>query len=83
MYWVGVPPTGEFATRQLGIGRALYLTDGEFLRRWSDRSHAVYLIVEQDMFDAWKERLKIDGVLPSAQWRSGTRIMLRNDGGVR
>ncbi len=80
VYWVGVPPTGEFATRQLGIGRALYLTDDEFLRRWADRSHAVYLIVEQDMFDDWKERLKIGSVLPSAQWRSGTRIMLRNDG---
>ena len=75
-----MPPTGEFATRQLGIGRTLYLTDEDFLRRWADRSHAVYLIVEQDMFDDWKERLQIDGTLPAAQWRSGTRIMLRNDG---
>ncbi len=78
VHWVGAPPGGEFATRQLGIGRALYLSDDEFLRRWADRSHAVYLIVEQDMFDDWKERLQIDGALPSAQWRSGTRIMLRN-----
>ncbi len=83
VHWVGVPPTGEFATRQLGIGRGLYLSDEEFLRRWADRSQAVYLIVEQDMFDDWKERLKIDGAPPCAQWRSGTRIMLRNGGGLR
>ena len=68
VHWVGILPLGEFATRQLGIGRALYLTDDAFLRRWADRSQAVYLIVEQDMFDHWKERLLIDGALPAAQW---------------
>ena len=79
--WIGVPPTGEFATRQLGIGRSLYLPDDEFLRRWSDRRHAVYLIVEEEDFAGWRDRLKLDGEPPREQWRSGTRLMLCNGGG--
>ena len=81
VHWVGVPPTSEFATRRLGIGQSLYLSDEEFLRRWTDRTQAVYLIVEEDLFDGWRERLRLDGELPRVQWRSGTRLMLCNDGG--
>ncbi|MBE7212885.1 MAG: glycosyltransferase family 39 protein [Gluconacetobacter diazotrophicus] len=78
IYWVGSEPMMDFATRQLGIGRSLYLSDDEFLRRWSDRSHAVYLIVEHDEYAGWRRRLS-----PAAnqEWRSGTRIMMGNGGG--
>ncbi len=82
IHWVGATPAMEFATRQLGIGRSLYLSDDDFLRLWSDRSRAVYLIVEQDSFDLWRDRLPPAGEAPRQEWRSGTRIMLCNGGGV-
>ena len=79
--WVGVAPSMEFATRQLGIGRSLYLSEDGFLRLWSDRRRAVYLIAEQDLFRAARDRLQPAGSAPYEEWRSGTRIMLRNGGG--
>lgn len=81
IYWVGPAPVMEFATRQLGIGRSLYLSDDDFLRRWSDRQHAVYLIVEEDSLPEWRDRLLHTGEPPRQEWRSGTRIMLSNGGG--
>ena len=82
VYWVDAPSTIEFATRELGIGRGLYLDADAFLRRWVDRDHAVYLIVEQDNLDRWLGRLTTVNGPPPQQWRSGTRVMLCNGGGV-
>ncbi len=77
--WVATTPMMEFATRQLGIGRALYLSDDEFLRLWADQQHAVYFIVEEDSLDEWRKRLPP----PVAhEWRSGTRVMLGNGGAM-
>ena len=83
VHWVGVPPDGEFATRQLGIGRALYLSDEEFLLRWADQTRTVYLIVEEDGYNDWKDRLTRDGVPVRPRWHSGTRFMFCNDGDGR
>ena len=33
VYWVHAHPTSEFASRELGIGRDLFLSDDEFVRR--------------------------------------------------
>ncbi len=77
IYWVHAQPSGEFASRELKIGRELFLSDEEFVRRWNS-SQTVLLITEVDEIARWQSALALTAaqVRPVAQ--SGTRVLLIN-----
>ncbi len=80
MVWVGVPPTGEFASRELHIGARLFLTGEEFRRRWASRQ-PVFLIVEQAEAGRWQRELALTPAQARPVLSRGTRLLLSN--GVR
>ncbi len=49
VYWLGANPDGEFASRELRINRALFLTERTFAQRWSGAA-PVFLCVEEADF---------------------------------
>jgi 4-amino-4-deoxy-L-arabinose transferase-like glycosyltransferase len=75
--WVGADPRGTFASRQLGIGRDLFLTDEDFARRW-DSARNVLLITEADDMPRWKARLGLTTKQAQPIAESGTRVLLIN-----
>ena len=77
IYWVRSRPEGEFASRELGIGRDLFLSDDELARRWHS-AQPVFLITESAMLGEWREKLALTPaqLVPAAN--SGTRVMLAN-----
>ena len=79
IYWVDAQPSGEFASRELGIGQDLFLSDDEFVRRWNS-SRTVLLVTESDELARWRGTLTLTDaqVRPVAQ--SGTRVLLVNHG---
>ena len=82
VYWVHARPTGEFASRELGIGQELFLSDEEFSRRWNS-PRTVLLVTESDDIPQWEGKLALtpDQARPVAQ--SGTRVLLVNHTGIR
>lgn len=75
VHWVNAPVDYEYATRALGIGRELYLTEAEVAEAW--QRERVYLITEETRLEEWGGRLGL-AVAPSPWHRSGTRVVLRN-----
>jgi hypothetical protein len=77
MLWVGCPPTGEFASRELGIGAHLFLTGAEFGRRWHS-AQPVYLILEEELFPHWQQELALTPEQARPIMQRGTRLLLSN-----
>ncbi len=82
IHWVHAPPTGEFASRELGIGRALFLSDEEFAHRWNS-SRTVLLITEADEVPRWQSQLGLTTVQAQMVAQSGTRVLLANHADAR
>ena len=59
IHWVHAPPTREFASRELGIGRELFLSNEEFARRWRS-PETVLLVTESDEVTQWRDRLGLN-----------------------
>jgi 4-amino-4-deoxy-L-arabinose transferase-like glycosyltransferase len=75
--WLNANPKMEFATRNLGIGRDLYLAEEQFQVLWgTDRR--IFLIARQDQLDHWRNRLQIDGQRVTPVATIGTKIILMN-----
>ncbi len=77
IYWVHAHPSVEFASRELGIGRSLFLSDAALAWRWHSAS-PVFLITESDELDDWKKTLGLTPAQLRPAARSGTRVMLTN-----
>lgn len=75
--WVGANPEMEFATRKLGLGRGLYLSEAEFARAWHS-GRETFLIAEDDTLGAWTARLGLTPAQRTPVARSGTRVALVN-----
>jgi 4-amino-4-deoxy-L-arabinose transferase-like glycosyltransferase len=73
--WLNANPEMEFATRNLGIGRDLYLAEEQFQELWRN-DQRIFLVARQDRLDHWRNRLQIDGITPVAT--IGTKIILMN-----
>ena len=77
IYWVQSHSTVEFASRQLGIGRGLFLSDDDLARRWHS-AQPVFLITESALLDHWQTTLALTPAQLQPTARSGTRVMLAN-----
>ena len=77
IYWVHAHPSVEFASRQLGIGRDLFLSEAELARRWQS-GQPVFLITESGELDDWQKTLGLTPAQLQPLARSGTRVMLTN-----
>ena len=75
--WVHADPRGEFASRVLGIGRNLFLTEEELASRWHS-ARTVLLITEIDEVPQWQSKLSLTSVQASPVAQSGTRVLLSN-----
>jgi hypothetical protein len=75
--WVNANPAMEFATRNLGIGRDLYLNEERFLALWhSDRR--IFLVAGRSRLEYWRSLLQTGdhGVSPVAS--VGSKMILLN-----
>ncbi len=77
IYWVDARPELEFASRDLGIGRGLFLSEDDLARRWAS-AQPVFLITEAALVDHWREKLALTPAQLQPTARSGTRVMLVN-----
>jgi 4-amino-4-deoxy-L-arabinose transferase-like glycosyltransferase len=77
VYWVHADPADEFASRDLGIGRELFLSEAELERRWKS-SQTVLLIVEARDAPQWQGKLSLTQVQSHPVAKSGTRVLLVN-----
>ena len=77
VYWVRANPKGEFASRELGIGRDLFLTDEELARRWGS-PQTVLLVTESDDVAQWQGKLSLTPAQARPVAQSGTRVLLIN-----
>ena len=75
--WVHAQPEGEFATRELGIGRDLFMSDDDLARLWRSK-RPVLLITESDLLTRWQKSLGLTPAQLQPTARSGTRVMLAN-----
>jgi 4-amino-4-deoxy-L-arabinose transferase-like glycosyltransferase len=75
--WLNANPEMEFATRNLGIGRDLYLAEDRFQALWRN-DQRIFLIARQDRLDHWRNRLQIDGQRVTPVATIGTKIILMN-----
>ena len=75
--WVHTQASGEFASRELGIGRDLFLSDEEFARRWNS-PRIVLLVIEADDLARWQASLSLTAAQVQPVARSGTRVLLVN-----
>ncbi len=80
-YWVHADPDGEFASRDLGIGRELFLNEEQLARRW-DSPRTVLLIAEADAIPQWRARLSLSPQQSRPVAQSGTRVLLMNHAGL-
>ena len=78
-YWVQADPADEFASRDLGIGRELFLSEAELERRWKS-PRTVLLIVEARDAREWQGKLSLTPVQSHPVAQSGTRVLLLNHG---
>ena len=79
--WVHAHPSGEFASRELGIGRDLFLSDEEFARRWHSPD-VMLLITEADEIERWRRELSLTPAQARPVAQSGTRVLLTNQPAV-
>ncbi len=77
IYWVHAQPAGEFASRELKIGRELFLSDAEFARRWRS-PQTVLLVAESDDIAQWQGTLALTPTQARPVAQSGTRVLLIN-----
>ena len=77
IHWVHAPPTREFASRELGIGRELFLSDEEFARRWHSPG-TVLLVTESDEVTQWRDRLGLNAGQMQPVAQSGTRVLFNH-----
>ncbi|MDD5261584.1 MAG: glycosyltransferase family 39 protein [Methylacidiphilales bacterium] len=77
VYWYGVPLNYEYATRNLGLGRELYLQDDSLKAAW-DSPRQVFLIIEQSAAAVWEKRLSLAPGQMKPFSTSGTRVVLTN-----
>ena len=77
IYWVRARPALEFASRELGIGRGLFLSEDDLARRW-DSPQPVFLITESSLLTHWRQTLSLTPAQLEPAARSGTRVMLVN-----
>jgi hypothetical protein len=80
IYWVHADPADEFASRDLGIGRELFLSEAEVESRWKS-PRTVLLIVEARDAAQWQGKLSLTPVQSRPVAQSGTRVLLVNHGG--
>ena len=75
--WLNANPKMEFATRNLGLGRDLYLAEERFQALWGN-DQRIFLIARWDRLDYWRNRLQIDGRRITPVATIGTKIILMN-----
>jgi len=75
--WLNANPKMEFATRNLGVGRDLYLAEERFQALWRS-AQRIFLVARQDRLDHWRNRLQIDGRRATPVATIGTKIILTN-----
>ena len=77
VYWVDARPTVDFATRELGIGRGLFLSEHALAERWHS-AQPVFLITESAQLDHWRQSLALTPAQSRPAACSGTRVLLTN-----
>ncbi|MDD2708446.1 MAG: glycosyltransferase family 39 protein [Verrucomicrobiae bacterium] len=75
--WVDAHPGGEFALREKGIGAELYLTHDKVAECWKSERQ-VFLIIEQESLEFWREKLFLVPAQTRAVGVSGTRVAIMN-----
>jgi 4-amino-4-deoxy-L-arabinose transferase-like glycosyltransferase len=75
--WLNANPEMEFATRNLGIGRDLYLNEEQFQALWRS-DQRIFLIAGQDRLDHWRSLLQLDGRRGTPVATIGTKMILMN-----
>ncbi len=75
--WLHANPEMEFATRNLGIGRDLYLDEERFQTLWRSNLRT-FLITDQGRLDHWRSLLQLDEQRGSPVAIVGTKMILMN-----
>jgi hypothetical protein len=75
--WLNANPEMEFATRNLGIGRDLYLKEERFQALWRSNQR-IFLIASQDRLDHCRSLLQLDGRHGTPVATIGTKMILMN-----
>jgi hypothetical protein len=75
--WLNANPEMEFATRNLGIGRDLYLNEERFQALWRSNQR-IFLIASQDRLDHCRSLLQLDGRPGTPVATIGTKMILMN-----
>ena len=75
--WLNANPEMEFATRNLGIGRDLYLDEERLESLWRS-DQRVFVIASQDRLDHWRRLLRLDGQRGTPVAIIGTKMILMN-----
>jgi hypothetical protein len=75
--WLNANPEMEFATRNLGIGRDLYLKEERFQALWRSNQR-IFLIASQDRLDHCRSLLQLDGRHGTPVATIGPKMILMN-----
>jgi hypothetical protein len=75
--WLNANPQMEFATRNLGIGRDLYLDEERLESLWRSNQR-VFVIASQDRLDHWRSLLQLNGQHEIPVATIGTKMILMN-----
>lgn len=79
LHWVDSSPVHEFASRELKIGNALFLTEAELARRWAIAgAPRVFLICEDRDLPRWQRELQLTTAQAKPVARSGARVVISN-----
>jgi 4-amino-4-deoxy-L-arabinose transferase-like glycosyltransferase len=77
IHWLNANPEMEFATRNLGIGRNLYLSEGQFKSLWGSQQR-MFLITSQRRLERWRHLLPLNRESGVPVATVGTKIVLMN-----
>jgi len=75
--WLNANPQMEFATRNLGIGRDLYLDEERLESLWRSNQR-IFVIASQDRLDHWRSLLQLDEQREIPVATIGTKMILMN-----
>jgi 4-amino-4-deoxy-L-arabinose transferase-like glycosyltransferase len=75
--WLHAKPEMEFATRNLGIGRELYIDEDRFLALWLG-DQRVFLISNRDRLEYWRKVLRLDDRAGTPLAVFGAKMVLMN-----
>lgn len=75
--WLNANPQMEFATRNLGIGRDLYLDEERLESLWRSNQR-VFVIASQDRLDHWRSLLQLGDQREKPVATIGTKMILMN-----